>query len=311
MKRNTTEVLRRGLHNVLANWPLIAIRIAESIFFLAVIVGSIIAAVVPIAVSAGLGNFDWKNADNPAEAVAQFVLQQWPMILYVLIIASVVLLLLVGVHAFVDGGSANVFILADRGANNVPAPDRRAFGTFSMQRWMEGGLGTWWRIFWIYNIAWGFGGLVMLVPLVAALAAMFAVSDSGARVAIGCGGIALSILVILPIAVFIALWTQKAIVVCVSRRTSANDSLREGWRAVREDFGRHAAVAFIVFVIAFGGGILISMLSAPMSFSQNHAPLSGLIFAPVQIASSLAQSIFSAAVGLWFLASYVALTEER
>ena len=55
---------------MLTNWPLIAIRIAENFLFVLIIIGSIIAAIIPVAVAAGLSRFDLKNAENPAAAVA-------------------------------------------------------------------------------------------------------------------------------------------------------------------------------------------------------------------------------------------------
>jgi hypothetical protein len=50
-----------------------------------------------------------------------------------------------------------------------------------------------------------------------------------------------------------------------------------------------------------------------MSIVRNvgHSPLMNLAFAPARIFSSIAQTAFSAAVGLWFMAAYVALTEEK
>ena len=46
---------------MMANWPLIAIRIAESFIFVLIVIGSIIAVIIPIAVAAGLSHFDLKN----------------------------------------------------------------------------------------------------------------------------------------------------------------------------------------------------------------------------------------------------------
>ena len=70
MRRSATDVLRRGFDSTLANWPMILIRIAEGIVFVGIILVSIVAAIVPIAVSAGISRYDVTNAANPAEAVA-------------------------------------------------------------------------------------------------------------------------------------------------------------------------------------------------------------------------------------------------
>jgi hypothetical protein len=303
LKQSVTDVLRHGLDSTLANWQLIAIRIAENILFIMIVVAAVIAAVVPIAVAAGISNFDVKASANPGEAIAAMIVEHWMLIFYILAIATVILVLLIAIHSFVEAGNARVFIDAERVAA------RRAF---SIDRWMQGGRASWWAVFWIYNIAWGVGGLVMIVPLLATLAGMLAVSDAGPRVVIGCLGLFIFVLVTIPLAIIIAIWTQKAITIAVGRAAAANTALRAGWAAIRTDFGRHFAVAFIVFVIAFGGAMAISMLTAPMSLvsGATRAPFVNIAFAPAQILSSILQSVFSAAVGLWFLATYVGLTEE-
>jgi hypothetical protein len=152
----------------------------------------------------------------------------------------------------------------------------------------------------------------MLLPLMATLAGILAVTENSARIVMACGGLIFTFLVIVPVAIITAIWTQKAIVVAVSRAATARDALQASWREMRADFGRHFAVAFILFAIAIGGSAMISLLGAPMQFGRvMQSPYLGLAFAPVQVISSFAQAIYSAAVGLWMLASFVALTEER
>jgi len=299
---------------MLANWPLIAIRIAENFLFVLIIIGSIIAVIIPIVVAAGLSHFDLRNSDNPAGAIAALVVEHWALIVYVLVIITVLLVVLIALHSFVEAGNTKVFVDAERAAGRVTEPRRDAFRTFAMDRWLLGGRSSWWSIFWIYNIVWGVAGLILLIPLMLTMLGMMAVNEPGPRVAIGCGGLALSILFLIPISVIIAIWSQKAIAVCVARAATANESLRLAWDAIRGDFGRHFAVAFIVFVVAFGGAMALSMFTMPMSFLRGSAgapAFANIAFAPAQILVSIAQAVFSSAVGLWFLASYVGLTEER
>jgi hypothetical protein len=310
--RNTTDTLRRGLDNTLANWPLIAIRIAENLLFLMLVIFSIVAAVVPVAIAAGFSNFDLKNTEEPTQAIAALIVEHWPIILYVLLIAAVVLLIFVAIHAFVEAGCAKVFVDGERNASGT-ASTREAFRTFNMDRWLQGGRSSWWTVFGIYNIVWGIGGIILLIPLILTLGAMFLVSEPGGRIAIACGGLLLTFLVIIPVTIVMAVLTQKAITVAVARAANARAAVRAGWSEIRRDFGRHFAVAFIIFVVGLGGSMMIGSLSAPMSIMRDigHVPLASLVFAPAQIISSFAQSVFSAAVGLWFLAAYVGLTEEK
>ena len=308
--RNTTDVLRRGFDSTLANWPLIAIRIAESILFVMIVVASIFAAIVPVGIAASFSNF--KNVDEPAQAIAAFVVEHWPLIAYIFVVVLIVTIVLVAIHAFVEAGSARVFVDAERSATGE-TPKRDAFRVFNMDRWMQGGRASWWTVFWIYNIVWGIGGLIFLVPLILTLAAMFLVTETGGRVAVACGGLALTFLVVIPVSIVMALLSEKAITIAVARAADARNAVRAGWAEIKRDLGRHFAVAFIVFAIALGGAMAISSVMAPMSIIRDvgHTPFTSIAFAPAQIVSSFAQSVFSAAVGLWFLAAYVGLTEEK
>lgn len=296
MKRTATDVLRRGFNLLIANWPVIAIRIVESILFLIIIFAAVIAAIAPIIVAAGLGNLsDITNASSA-------ILQHWMLLIYALIVIAVLLVILVAIHAFVDGGVTQILVDSER-QGVKPA--------FNMDRLIAGGRSGWWAIFWIYNLVWSIAGLILLVPLIATLAGMVVVSDATGRIVIGCAGLVFVIVLGLPIAIIAAVWTQKAIAVCLSRNASASDSMRIARQEMRLDMSRHFVVAFIILVVSIGGGGLISIVSMPISFMPQHQPLLVAFTAPVQIAVSFAQTIFSAATGAWLLASFVALTEER
>jgi len=308
--RNTTDTLRRGFDSTLANWPLIAIRIAESILFVGIVIACVIAAIVPVAVSAGLSGFNdlpaIANPDEAPNAIAGFLINHWILILYALAIFTLLLVILIAIHSFVEAGNAQVLVDAEH------APK---FQAFNMERWLRGGRGGWWGVFWIYNAAWTVAGIILLVPLILTIVAMFLIPQTGGKIAVGCGGLAISFIIGIPLAVMTAVWTQKAIAVCVARGLGGRASLSQAWAGIRADFGRHIAVAFLLMAITFGGSMMISMFTAPMSImsgaSHGAAPLVSLMFAPMRIVTSLLQSIFSAAVGLWFLASFIGMTEEQ
>ena len=296
MRRNTTDVLRRGFDLTVANWPVIAVRIVETIVLAMVTIGFVIATIVPIIVSAGLGNF----SDITSATAA--IVDHWIVIVYALAMIAVLLVLLVAVHAFVDGGVAQIFIDSDR-ADAKPA--------FNMSRLLAGGRSSWWAIFWIYNLVWSIAGIILLVPLTATLALMLVVDDNTARIGISCFGLAVSFILLMGLGIIAAVWTQKAIAVCVARAAGAADAMRLARQEMRRDLGRHFAVAFIAIVVSVGGSALIGVISAPFSMMHHGEPIFVLLTAPLQIVVSFAQSIFSAAAGAWFLASFIALTEER
>lgn len=305
--RTATDVIRRGFDSAVANWPLLLIRIAESIVFAIIAVGAVIAILVPLFVSIGLTASTIGSIDDPSEILTTLLPKYWIVLVYVIVAVTLLLIVFVAMHAFVQGGVARVFSDAERAAGPA-AVDRSRLRSFSIDRWLAGGRELWWTLFLIYNIAWGLAGLVMLVPPVAVLAMILLLRESPAAVAIGCIGLAICGFVILIVAVATSLWTQKAIAVAALRSAGAAEALSGAWREAFADFMRHFAVAFVMLVVMIGGSGAISSFSLVFAIPDSAAAT--LALTPVRLVLSLVNSIFSAAVGNWFLASFVALTAE-
>ena len=304
MKRSAIDVLRRGFENALANWPLILIRIAEGVVFGVIIVGSIIAAVIPVLVTAGLsGDVDYRNPENVAQLFATLVIEHWVLLLYIFALFLLIFGVLIAIHSFVEAGCARVYIDGER---------TLGLKAFAADRWFRGGVGGWWAVFWVYNLAWSVGALILLGPLVLTMVGMLAVSEAMGRVAIGCAGLGITLLLFLPTAILVGMWTQKAIVVCVSRTLGAVEALRAARREIKLDFGRHLAVMLVLMVLGFIAAMVISSMSFPLSIGgHRRVSFLPLFLAPMQIALSFVQAVASAALHAWSLASFVALTEEK
>ena len=78
----------------------------------------------------------------------------------------------------------------------------------------------------------GLYGLILLVPTVVVgllVSAAVSAENTAAIVASSCGGLALLIGIGVLLAFVFAIWTQKAVVVCVARDVSAAEALRSGW----------------------------------------------------------------------------------
>jgi hypothetical protein len=302
LKLTVTDILRRGYTATAANWQLVVIRIVEFIVMIGIVIGAVVAIIIPIAISAGMGNFgNLADKEQAASAIVAAIVEHWMVIVYALLVALVVLLILIVLHAFVDGATTRILVDSER-AGAAPA--------FDTGRWFAGGAKSWWAVFWIYNAIWSIACFVLLVPLVITIAGMFAVSDPTPRVVIGCAGLAIVLLICIPLSVIAHIWVQKAIVVCLAQNAKAADAIRIARREFMGDFGRHFAVALLVLVVSIGGSGVISMVTIPLG-SVRADSVSMALFAPIQIAASLLQSVFSAAVGTWFLASFAALTENR
>lgn len=311
MKRPITDALRRGLDSALANWQLIVLRIAENILFGVLIIGAVIAAIVPLLVSIGLSGFSADRPDESAAAIGTALLGHLSIFVWIFVGAFAMVGVLLVIHSFVMAGCAQTFVDAERAGGAAVAP-RARLRMFNMDRWLSGARHSIWTVFWIYNITYGTAFVIVLVPLLITLAGMLAFHESkGAVIAFGCLGLALAIFLALIASVIGAIWSQKAIVIAVERNEAASQASREAWREVRADFGRHFGVAFVLFVIGFGGAATIGMFSIVFAVPSAHDTYMSLALAPARLVISMLQSTYSAAVGLWMLASFAALSDSK
>jgi len=311
LKRSLPDVLRRGLDSTIANWPVIALRIAESVVLIGIVIASIIVALIPAIVAAGLSKDEIMNSSDPPAAIVGWLIGHLMLFVWMLALAFIVLGVLLAIHAFVEGGIAQIYVDGERNEKRHLAAGRDAFRAFSVDRWLAGGAASWWRIFWLYNWAWSVGLLFVLVPLMLTIVGLVLVSDTVGRMVVGCVGLAIAILVLIPVAIVISVWCAKAITICVARSLPARESLRVAWRAVRGDLGRHVAVAVIAFVVSMALNSIVSAVSVPMTITQHQVPSMELFFTPVRLVSGVFQSMVSAAVGSWLMACFVSMTEER
>ncbi|HET7711374.1 MAG TPA: hypothetical protein VFL80_05540 [Thermoanaerobaculia bacterium] len=309
MKRSVTEIIRRGFDSAVANWPLMLIRIAEGVFFVMIAVGAVVAVVVPLAVSIGLSKIDFESVAVPPEFILQLLRQHWLVLVYIAVLVTVLLIVYVAIHSFVQAGAAHVLASAERNAGRLAVP-RDGLRSFTMDRWLSGGRQSWWAVFLIYNLAWAAASLVILLPLIVILVLMIFLRDSPLVVVFACGSVAITLLLALVVSVLTHVWTEKAIALEALRRSGASDSLAEGWSEMWSDFGRHFAVAFIMLVITIGGSAFIASLSMVFSFPFGDNAMMSLAFSPLRLVLSLVSTAFSAAMASWLLASFVALSAE-
>ena len=309
MKRSVSEILRRGFESMLANWPLLLIRIAESIVMIIITLVAIVAVIVPIVMSfSGRDAFPQGDPNDIATFFVTVIAGHLAMILYIFLLILIVLTVWIGVHSFVEAGSARIYVdsMQRNAANATPVRDQ--MNAFTLPRWAEGGKNGWWAVFWIYNIAWAIAFLILIIPFVlfGGLAILF--RENGPMAAItGCLGIVVLVVVMLPVGVATAICTQKAIVNVFAKGTAAADSLRLAWREFRADFGRHLAVAAVMFVVSIGLAIVASSFSIMAQFGHSSP---SIMMIPLQVSSSIINSIFGAAIGAWFLACFAALAVE-
>jgi uncharacterized membrane protein len=309
LKRSVSEILRRGFESMLANWPLLLLRIAESIVMIIVTLVAIVAVIVPIVMSfTGGESFPQGDPNDLATFFVTVIAGHLAMILYILLLIMIVATVWICVHSFVEAGSARVYIDSMQRNAAAAAPTRNELNAFTLPRWAEGGKDGWWAVFWIYNIAWAIAFVILIIPIVLFGGLTILFRESGPMAAVtGCLGVFVLLVVMLPVGVVTAICTQKAIVNVFAKGTGASDSLRLAWRELRSDFGRHLAVAAVAFVVTIGLAIVVSSFSMMAQFGHSSP---SIMMIPLQFSSSIINSIFGAAIGAWFLACFAALAVE-
>jgi len=312
LKRNLTDVLRRGILSTLANWPVIVARVAETLVLFGAVVVAIIGLVVPLLVSAGMSDWKLPEGKNPSDVVLRILADHAELFAYLFLFIVAIGLVMVAVHAFVSAGTTQIFVDAERAAPDGSELQREQFAVFTLERWFDGARAAWLRFFWIYNATWGLYGLLLLIPtLVFALliAAAVGAESMAGIVTATCLGIALLVGVAIALAFVIGMWTQKAVVVCVARDVSTREALRGGWADVRGDLLRHFLIYFLIAVISGGAGALTSSFFAPFSFGLRANNFWALFTGPVQLASFAAQTAVGNAIASWLIACYAAMAD--
>jgi hypothetical protein len=303
------DIIKRAFDNTIANWPLLLVRIAFSVVILVVAIGAVVAVVIPLAISAGLSRFDPRGADAAA-VLTTLLTEHWLLLVYFLLVASVVIAVLCLVYSFAQAGSVRIYLDGEAAAGASAVPGRARFAVFEPQRWFDGALAGLWSVFWIYNVAWTVALAIILVPLVFVPVIIYAGGGAAPAIVAGCAlllliGAAFLVLVILTDAV---IW--KAIAIGVGRGLGAVASLRLAVADLRADFSRNFTLVFIMLVMQVGGAAILSVLSIAGSLGHRLPGIS-LVYVPTQIVSSLVQTVFTAFMESWALASFVALDAER
>jgi len=313
VKRGVFDLLRRGFDNTIANWQVTALRIAELVVMIGVTIGAIIIIVLPILVSIGIDAANFTSPDELEEIVTTLA-TKWLLLLWIFLGVSVLLFVWMLVHSFIEAGSARVFVDADRVAGPELTGPRSRYRVFSMERFMAGAKDGWWTVFWIYNLVWGVGFLLALLPLIPTLAGVFVLRDNQVAAGMaGCFGMIATLLFMIPILVISAIWCNRAIVDWATRREGAAESIRAAWRQLKSDFGRHILTAAAMFVVSFAGSMFFSSFSMFASFGEAMGGNDGMILAmtlPLRMLISLVNSVFSTVIASWFVATYAALATD-
>jgi hypothetical protein len=198
---------------------------------------------------------------------------------------------------------------AERGTATIPAPARQLFRFFTAERFFEGARRFFWPIFWIYNIAWSVGLLIILVPLLAVGVLMLLLRESPPALAtVGCLGLIVTVFLAIGVTIVTFIWSEKAVVVSVARGIGASAALSQSWTEFKADVARHLGVTIILFILTIVGQSVLSTFG--MTFSWHDSAAFNFSVLPLQVMSQLASTVFSAFMTSWFLACFAALSVD-
>lgn len=298
--RELGEIFRRGMESTIANWPLVLIRVAETIAIVMIVIGTFAVAVIPLFVGAATG---LPSLEDPEE------IQRWLMgvspllVLYVFVLFTVVFGLAVLLHAFVQAGVFGVLAVAER-----QAPERGArawFRAFTPELWWAESKRWVWPMFWIYNIVWGVAALVTLIPLIPALLGAIALRESEMIVLPACLGIATTVAVGLLAAFVGIIWSHVAFAEVVRTGAGAIAAVRQAGARLRARPGALFLVAVAYFALSMGVGMFVGGFTIGID-TANVVPGLAVVFLPLRIVLSLLNSLISAAFGCWMAAAVIA-----
>jgi len=294
--RNPVDLTIRALKVAVANWQLVAIRMVEGVVFVFLTIMALLATIIPVAVNAGLGKLTVSDSGTAIDILARFLVEQRALILWtfgVLILVTGVMLV---VHSLIVAGSARVYLDAE----HVPGED---FAVFRGEAFWAAAKRGFWRVFWIYNIAWALAGLLILLPVLFALVVVLIARDMGGVIfaLVFFGG---AMVVAIPICIITSIWVGRALIDGERGQLPAGEALKVARRAIRADLGSHAAVVLLVMIISIGGMMVLSGMA-------NAFSTGGDIFNPLQLFGSVAQTLAGSLASAWMLAAFAALAENR
>ena len=306
MPRPLGDVIRRGADNVLANWPLLLIRVAESVAMTVIMIGIALGAVIPIVVASFGGSLtDLIDGSIDPERLLRSISPF--LVLYLILVVSVVLLVGVLVHSFVQGGIIGSYLAGERAARENAA--RADFGVFTPELWWSEAKRNVWRFFWIYNVIWGGWSLGLLALLLPVLVLLLLMPENPVALIIAVAAFVAVLLFAIASAFVVFVWSQVVLIDAAKRTLAPLEAISRSREAIR---GRLANIV-LVGGIFFAVSMMVGTGIAGFSFFFEAAgmlPGVGVALIPFQVLISLINSAVSTLFGSWMIAALAAVLHD-
>ena len=309
--RTPSDHIGRGLDSTVANWPLILMTMVERMVMSTIfVIGFLIAAIPPV-VAGALTLSKLQSVDDPADFVQKLVLDHPFALIFSLLVIAIVLIPMIIIHSFFQAGQSASLLSADEKAGETG--QRAAFRAFNFGLWINAAKANWWPVCVVINIVWSVAFLLAIVPVVAAVAvSVIAISNGGDTegLRMGCFLFAISAVLMLVVSFFCGLWSQLSIFeLFITRGISGWEACKRGWRQLTRRFGEALLTALLMMLIVAGAIFALILLQIALA-SASHAGLA-LIFLPIQLLATVAQSVIGGAMSCWAIATFASFRNSK
>ena len=306
MRLTGIDSLQRGITNLLANWELVLVNLAQTILVSVLMV----AGLVPIVLVVGVGSLraliesDFDGGGSPVEAMEQLaatILESSGQLLLAALVATVVWSVGLLVLAYFQAGTFGLLADSERRAP-LPTSRRKDFRLFSLSRFRVSADTFMWRFFWLINLFMALATVPLLIFGTFVILALWLASagSAGSAVAIGC----LGLVAVAALSFICSLWWQLAMAAAVAGPSSFRLSIRQGLSVLWRRFGAVLVLVLLAIVV----GISIAIVFVPLGFVVEVVARDSLwAYIVSQVVMTFVQSLLSAVLSVAFSGAMVAL----
>ncbi len=298
MVEGAINSLRRGFHALLSLWPLLLVRLVETITIMVVMLGGVALAMIPVGLSFDFGDVEtW--TDEPevlAESIAEWLVSNVGTFAFFLVVLTLLVGIAVLIHSYFEAGVVAVYL--DHIRAGVSIPMREAWARFSFDAFVKAALSRGWSVFLVYNIVWGVAGAVMLIPAGLLLGVILLFRDSPAAIAFTCLGLMVVLFVSVVASIIATVWAQVALTISAGDRRGPIESSSLAGEMMRARLGVTILTAICVFAAIFG----ISTVTSTFNLALNvlaQVPGAEMVAFMFQMMLFLANTVVSTVLGLW------------
>ncbi len=298
MVEGVIDSLRRGFRALLSLWPLLLVRLVETITIIVVMLGGVALAMIPVGLSFDFGDVEtW--TDEPevlAESLAEWLVSNVGTFVFFLIVLTVLVGIAVLIHSYFEAGVAALYLDHIRAGASIPVSE--AWARFSLDAFVKAALSRGWSVFLVYNIVWGVAGAVILIPAGLLLAVILLFRESAAAIAFTCLGLAVVLFVSIISSIVATVWAQIALTIAAGDRLGPIESSGLAGEMIRARLGVTILTAICVFAVIFGISTVTSTFNLALSVLA-EVPGAEMVAFMFQVVLFLVNTVVSTVLGLW------------